>query len=198
MKIHKPILTILVTAALAASTQAQTLLYNNGPVNGTLRGLTVDLGIKVTDSFTLATDSTVASGTVGIWSYSGDSLSSVQWSITTAPFGGTTVASGTSTTTDSFLFQTDIYSIYSDSFSITPTELSAGTYWFQLGDASTGEGKGTGWDVNSGPSSAYQNNVSVQSEAFQLYGTVTNAPEPSTVALVLVGGLSLVGLRRRK
>jgi hypothetical protein len=204
MKTKQAIQAILIMGAtvLSASSQGQTLLYDNGPINGTADGEEIDSGYALANSFTLAANSTVANATVGIWNI-GDSLSSVQWSITTAPFGGMTLAAGTAATTDTFLRSGGPgysgYSIYSDSFSISPTQLAAGTYWFQLGHAVSTKGEWVFWDVNSGPSSAYENFYgSTPSESFQLYGTITSAPEPSTIALALMGGLSLVCLHRRK
>lgn len=204
MKTVQAIQTILTLGAmvLAASSQGQVLLYDDGPVNGTSTGYTIDNGYTVADSFTLGANATVGSATVAIWNanYNGDSLVSLHWSITTAPFGGTTLASGTAAPTDTFLFRNNVGGlIYSDHFSITPTALAAGTYWFALDDAVDESGFSTGWDYNNGPSTAYQENGGgtysvVGSESFQLYAV----PEPCATALVLVGGLSLVCLRRRK
>lgn len=205
MKTKPAIQTILTLGAvvLAVSSNGQTLLYDNGPVNGSNTAYAINQGIMVSDNFTLGADSTVANATIGTWIDPSGSLSSVQWSITTAAFGGTTLASGTATTTDTFLgISSGLYAgyyLYSDSFSITPTKLAAGTYWLQLGNAAAGSGFDAYWDANGGPSSAYQSEIgSVQSESFQLSGTITNAPEPSTIALAMLGGLSLLGFRRRK
>ena len=62
MKTKQAIQTILMlgAAVLAASSRGQTLLYDNGPVNGTITSRAINYGWTVTDSFTLATDSTVA------------------------------------------------------------------------------------------------------------------------------------------
>lgn len=210
MKTSQAITTILTlgTVILAASSHGQTLLYDNGPVNGTGNQYSIAGPFFVTDSFTLGAASTVTNATVGIWNLPGDSLTSLQWSITTGPNSGTTLATGTSATIDTFLrlgTGGDAGApVYSDSFSITPTALAAGTYWLQLSGAVTGANQNAYWDVNNGPSSAYQgisgsiDTPKLSSESFQLYGTITSAPEPSTMALVVVGSLSLLGFRRRK
>src|SRR5208283_1159411 len=68
--------------------QQNQVLYENGPANGTTDAWTINFGYVVSDTF-------VPSGTpiqgfdLYVWEISGDVLSSLQWSITSSPNGGT-------------------------------------------------------------------------------------------------------------
>jgi hypothetical protein len=70
-------------------------VYDNGPINGTFNGWNIT-DDAVTNSFSVASATTLDSATVGLWQHSGDTPTSVAWSIGTAAFGAD-VASGTST-----------------------------------------------------------------------------------------------------
>ncbi len=226
MRTKQAIRTVLIVGAavLAASSQAQqTLLYNNGQIGGgaSYNINTVDVTpsesdtFQIADSFTLTAASIIQSATIGVWTSPGDPLTAVHWSITTAPFPGTApLFSGSSFPTDTPLFQNSAGdTVSSDSFLFGQIKLPAGTYWLQLDTSITQDGGMNGnasWDVSGGPSSAVEAIIifdhgrpselltsSVASESFQLYG-VTNAPEPSAIALAMMGGLSLICLRRQK
>jgi hypothetical protein len=92
---------------------AAATLYDNGPISGLISNQflntpsVADLNSinNVAESFTLSDASTVTGVTFGSWVYAG-ALTSVQWYITTAPYGGTVVASGTALPT-STLFSTN-------------------------------------------------------------------------------------------
>lgn len=147
--------------------------------------------------------------------YPGYTLLAIDWAITTAPFGGTTLASGTATylsITNTYfglsynLPGSDNYNILAvndASFELTPTTLAAGTYFFQLGNASEQNGQSAGyvafWDVNNGPSSATTNYGKLSgSNSFQLTGNVDAAvPESSSFALLALGAFALVARRHR-
>jgi len=82
------------------------VIYENGPVNGTTDAWTINFGYVVSDSLTLAGQSTVTGFDFGSWEYPGDTLLSVDWSITSAPNGGTVYGSGTASgnnLTDQFI-----------------------------------------------------------------------------------------------
>lgn len=76
------------------------VLYTNGAVNGYLDAYIISGGANgdvVSDSFTLASDSTVIGvSNIGIWTDSGVSPGDFHWALSTAAFaGGTVEASGT-------------------------------------------------------------------------------------------------------
>jgi hypothetical protein len=188
-------------------------LYTNGPVDGTtnawtISGLTNIVDYAVTNSFSLASASTITGADFGSWLISGDILQSVDWAITTDPFGGTTLGSGTVTPAGSILF-TNAYGfdILTQTFAIPNVLLAAGSYWLQLGNAISNYSDyyGVYWDQNSGPSSAFglvtdltasppatTTFVPDGSESFDIQGT-TNVPEPSTL-LLLGSSLAVLGL----
>jgi hypothetical protein len=201
---------------LAAAPASAGVLYDNGPVNGTLDAFTINYGWTVTDSFGLSGASTVTGVDLAVWAYPGDTPESVDWAITTDPFGGSTFASGTASLANSFLFTNEYgYDIDQESFSISGVALGAGTYWLQLSNAATSEDHQLYWDDNNGLSTAWQANPSydiapynlvdydgtagTNSETFQILGTSgAVVPEPGSVLLLGSGMLLFAGLLRRK
>ena len=69
------------------------IFYENGPVNRTVDAWTINFGFAVSDSITLG--GSVNSFDIWVWEFPGDVMTSVDWSITSAPFGGTVYGSGT-------------------------------------------------------------------------------------------------------
>src|SRR5271166_6942247 len=84
-------LTILLLAMAAVPAWAD---YNNGPLNGNVDAWPFDFGFTMSDSF-VADNSAVTGFMLGTWEYPGDALSSLQWSISSGPNGGTMYGSGT-------------------------------------------------------------------------------------------------------
>ena len=66
-------------------------MYDNGPINGTTDAWTINFGYIVSDSFLCRRHRNVDGFTFGVWEFPGDTLSSVDWSITVAENGGTRV-----------------------------------------------------------------------------------------------------------
>ncbi len=187
-------------------------LYDNGPINGGNEAWIINYGNVVSDTFTLSPSVINISGfAFGAWEFPGDTLSSVQWSLTTAANGGTVIASGTasgSSLIDKFLF-TNVYGYNVDQISVTGLNVlspkGGGTYWLNLFNATVPSGNLVGWDENSGvgctgqgcPSLGFANNGigPIPSEAF----TITGIPEPDGLMVMFGGGfLALAGVSLRK
>ena len=65
-------------------------IYDNGPINGNTDAWTINFGFIVSDSFTIANDQTLITGmSFGAWLFSGDTLTSVEVSITSGENSGT-------------------------------------------------------------------------------------------------------------
>ncbi len=186
-------------------------LYDNGPISGQTEAWIINYGYVVSDSFTLSPSVTTVSGfAFGAWEFPGDTLSSVQWSLTTAANGGMVIASGTasgSSLIDKFLF-TNAFGYNIDQISVSGLNVSSpkgGTYWLNLFNATVPSGNLVGWDENSGvgctgqgcPSMASSNNGIglIPSESF----TISGIPEPNGLTVMFGGGsLVLAGVSLRK
>ena len=201
---HLTITLALLSAAASASAN-NPIRYINGPITAT-GGNSIGTVSSVFDSFTLTNNATLRNITAGIWTQTGYSLTSLDWAITTGYISGTTLASGTVSSFSTSLFAANVlgaYTVNSDNFAITPTDLPAGDYWLELSNAQGFNGVSTSgtvyWDANGGPSTAYDNDDGITtSESFTIHGTPTPTPEPGTLALC---GLGLAGgwiARRRR
>jgi hypothetical protein len=223
------LLGLLAIAVVSASADVD--LYSNGPINGTTGGYNINGGYSVSDSFVLSSAGTVTSVDFGAWTLQGYTFTSVQWSVGTAP-GDNSLGSGVAATTDTF-FRTDFFSdgsftVDSDRFSTGSISLGAGTYYLTLQNAGTnvisGIGSVAAWDVNNGPSTAFQANdqcapatycsvasenpsstfgAGTNSESFDVRGTTGTitavTPEPGSYAALILGfgGVMLVVRSRR-
>jgi PEP-CTERM motif len=199
-------LTVLCLALAAIPAWAD---YDNGPINGTTDAWTINFGYVVSDTFTLGAASTVNSVSFGVWEFPGDTMSTVDWTIT-ATENGTGVGL-TSNVTDKYISTNQYgYNIDLISFNTGGVPLAAGTYWLNLYNATVPSGDPVYWDENSGvgcggsgcPSSASESAVgTIPSEAFTIGtsgSTSGSTPEPSSIMLFGSGILGLAGVLRRK
>ena len=200
------VLFLALVGAVASAPASAGTLYSNGPVNGTFVGWTINSGYSVSDSFTLTSTSTITGVDFGGWVFPGDSFTSVDWSIGTTAFGGT---ASTASTTNSFDFNNGSYDVYTESFSTGSLTLGPGTYYLTLENAVTAGGNYAYWDINNGPSVAYESSIGnvngylepgSNSDSFDIYGTSGGpvVPEPSSLLLMGSGLVSFAGMMRRK
>ncbi len=218
MKLHIVLLTILCLALASTPAWAAPWTYDNGPINGTVSAWTINSGFVVSDTFYAG--GTTTGFSFGAWEALGDSLTSVDWSITTAANGGTTIGSGTASTsggtlTDQHLFgnsQGYVVSLITVT-GLNVTTASDTTYWLNLFNATVPSGDPVYWDENSGtgcggsgggancPSLGYDNAVgSIPSESFSVSGSGGSGttPEPGSIMLFGSGVLGLASVLRRK
>ena len=106
MKLRIASLTILCLALAAIPAWADS--YNNGPINGTTDAWTINFGYIVSDSY-VSDGSTVTGFSFGTWEFPGDTLLTVDWSITSAENGGTVFGSGTASATDQIHLQQPVW-----------------------------------------------------------------------------------------
>ena len=188
---------------------ADPVLYTNGSGDSGL-AYNITSGQAITNSFTLSQNSTVTGADFTAWILTNpDTLTTVDYAITDAPFAGTTESSGTVSPTGSLIQVLGGWDYYEESFSIPAVNLGAGTYWFQLQNAvDANGGVEVVWQVDNGPSAAFSNTYGnlngasipgSNSEAFDIYGTATSAtPEPSSFVLLGSGLVMLAAGVRRK
>jgi hypothetical protein len=157
------------------------VIYENGPVNGTTDAWTINYGYIVSDSFYTSVGQ-VGGFDLYTWEIAGDSLTSIQWTITSGPNSGTVYGSGTvggSNLTDTFI-STNQYGYDIDKVSATGLNVSVtsgSTYWLNVFNAAVPSGDPVYWDENSGkgctspgcPSQAYESELgTIPSEAFDI------------------------------
>jgi hypothetical protein len=200
----------LIILAMALVTMPAWADYDNGPINGTTDAWTINFGYIVSDSFVAGT-TTIGGFDFGVWEFPGDTLSSVQWSITSGENSGTVFGSGTASganLSDKFI-STNQFGYDIDKISVTGLSVgvNAGTYWLNLQNAAVPSGDPVFWDENSGqgcggngcPSSASESSVgTIASEAFTIHGGSNPMPEPSSILLFGSGALGLAGMLRRR
>jgi hypothetical protein len=214
MRVHLAWLSLLCLALAAIPVGADTSVYDNGPINGTTDAWTINFGYVVSDTFNPSGGEgfPVDRFTFGAWEFPGDTMTSVQWSITSGENSGTMYGSGTaqgSSLNDKFI-STNQYGYNIDLITVSGLNVrttNGTTYWLNLQNASVPSGDPVYWDENSGagchgsgcPSIASESAIgTIPSEAFTVYQSIETTPEPSSIMLFGSGILGLVGLLRRK
>ena len=217
--VHNVILFAASLAVLGMPASAQTL-YSNGPINGQVDSWTINYGYGVANSFFLSGTFTLAGVEFGGWTEPGDTITGVDWSIVTGtPFTSqTTLFSVTDVAvSDKLLYNNDVgYDVGLDSFSLGDISLGPGTYYLELQNAVVTGGDPGFWDMNNGPSTAYDSAWGLTSnpsgpcgydfpggtcsDSFQIYSLngPTTVPEASTLALLGIGLLAFLPLWRRR
>jgi uncharacterized repeat protein (TIGR03803 family) len=166
------------------------VIYENGPVNGTIDAWTINFGYIVSDTF-VPNGTTVTGFDIWVWEFPGDVMVSVDWSITSDPNGGTVYGSGTANganLTDQFI-STNQYGYNVDKISVSGLNLSVtsgSTYWVNLFNAVIPTGDPAYWDENSGagckstgcPSQAVESAIgTIPSESFDIVGSSGPPPQ---------------------
>ncbi len=161
-------------------------IYDNGPINGTTDAWTINFGFVTSDTITVGGGGSVNGMNFGAWLYPGDVLQSVEVSITSSEFGGTTYFNGVVSFTQSGCSTNQYgFNVCTEAGNFTANNLASGTYWVNLQNAVVNTGDPVYWDENSGvgcessgcPSQASENSVgTIPSEAFTMLGSNGEAP----------------------
>ena len=219
MKRRMASLTILCLALVAIPAWAD---YSNGPINGTTDAWTINFGFVVSNSVCCRTEQDGSGGGIvtgfmfGAWEFPGDTLTSVDWSLTTGENSGMVLGSGTASganLTDKFI-SSNQFGFDIDLITVTGLNVNVGNganpYWLNLQNAVVPSGDPVYWDENSGvgctgdncPSSASESSIgTIPSEAFTINSsgsTSGSTPEPSSILLFGSGILGLAALLRRR
>ncbi len=214
MKLRIAWLSVLaLSMTLAVVPAAAQTVYNNGPINGNVDAWTINFGFIQSNSFNVSGgNSTITGFSFGAWLFPGDTLTSAELSITSGEGGGTTYFDQVLNFTQGACTYPNQYgyNICQENSSFSGPNLSSGTYWVNLQNASVPSGDPVYWDENEGPSLSSNNSVgTMPSEAFTLLGTSSSTtststtttgtvPEPSSIMLFGSGALGLAGMLRRK
>ena len=178
MKLRFAFFLLLVLAVAAVPAMAQTDLYDNGPVDGQDLGFTLNFGFSVSDSFTLGSSATVTGASFWAWLIPGDTLTSIEFQIGAAAFGNELLDQTLNLTAANCFSNQFGYTVCDETatFSGGGVNLSAGTWWMTLSNASVPSGDPAYWDMNSGPSQAQENTIgTIPSESFTMWGAGTTS-----------------------
>jgi uncharacterized repeat protein (TIGR03803 family) len=158
------------------------VMYDDGPINGTVDGWAINFGYAVSDSFTVSQQNNVAGLNFGAWLYPGDVIQSVEVSITSSEFGGTTYFDSVVNLSQSNCTSNQYgYNVCTIAGTFPDVAVNAGTYWVNLQNAVVNNGDPVFWDENSGPSMASESSVgTIPAESFSVLGDsgITCAPLP--------------------
>ena len=195
---------LLVLCVVAIPAVAQNDTYGNGPTDGETNSLTIAFGYVVSDTFTLSSNATVNGLQFAAWLLPGDVLQSIEVSITSSEFGGTSYFDQTVNIAQGGCLLNGIgFNVCNETGHFTGVDLNAGTYWLNLQNGMVNTGDPVLWDMNSGPSLASQSSIgTIPSESFTILGSSGSStgttPEPSSLMLFASGALGVFGFVRRK
>jgi hypothetical protein len=196
-------LTALYLLLAAVPAVAQQDLYDNGPTDGETQAWTINFGFAVSNTFTLSGDATVNGLSFAAWLFPGDVLESVEVSITSSEFGGTTYFDQSVPFTTGSCFSNGNFDVCNETGSFAGVPMNAGTYWLNLQNGVVNNGDPVYWDQNGGPSRASNNSIgTLGSESFTILGSsgspTGTTPEPSTLILFGSGVMGVFEVIRRK
>jgi len=196
--------------ALAVSGQT---IYDNGHAGTDTDAWTINNGFVVSDTFTVSQGASQVNGfAFNAWLFTGDVLESVEVSITSQEFGGTTYFDQPVNFTQSNCGANSYgFNVCEETGSFSGPTLGNGTYWINLSNAIVNSGDPVYWDENSGagcqspgcPSQASENSVgSIPSESFTVLGGPASGggsvPEPGSLFLFAGALLSGAGVMWRR
>ncbi len=203
---------VICLATLLAIPASAGTLYEDGPINGSVDAWTINFGFIVSDTFTISGGPSHLTGmSFGAWLFPGDILESVELSVTSQEFGGTTYFDQVvSFTASNCSLNQYAFNVCEETGSFNGPTLPNGTYWMNLQNAVVNSGDPVYWDENSGigchsegcPSQPSQNGEgTIAAESFTILGNGSgggSTPEPSSLLLFASGVLGIAGVLRRK
>ena len=204
MKLRTASLCLLTICIFALPAIAQSDLYDNGPINGTINAFTINFGFAVSDTFTLASASTVTGLSFGAWVEPGDILQSAEVSITSNEFGGTSVLRPEGQLHAERLRGQPVrpQRLHRDQQRLLRSQPECWNVLVDSPEAASTLGHPVYWDDNNGPSSASINTIgTLPSESFTVLGTgstTSSTPEPTSILLFGSGVIGVGALLRRK
>ena len=90
MKMRLALLFVLAVCVATVPPVHAGLIYDDGPINGAIDGWVINFGFALADSFTISSGTSTLNGlSFGAWLFPGDTLTSVEVTMTSQPFAGT-------------------------------------------------------------------------------------------------------------
>jgi hypothetical protein len=209
MKIRVALFFILTFCMIVALPARAGVIYNNGPINGTVDAWTINFGFVVSDTVTVSGGNSNINGLAfGGWLSPGDTVLSAEVSFTSQPDGGTSYFDQVVNFTQSGCSANQFgFDVCTETGSFHGPNLSNGSYWLNLQNAVDTAGNPVYWDENSGvgctspgcPSQGDNGSIgTIPSESFTVYGSPSAVPEPGSIMLFGSGMLGLIGVLRRR
>lgn len=222
MNTHSLSLAIASILSAASLTASAAIVYESNPPATWFTGSSYSISgpVSISSRFVLNSSATISGAVVGAWNIHGQSMTSVNWRITTAYFGGDVVASGTANVVNQFIAPDGYgYDMNKASFSLgAGLSLNAGTNWLQLGSSGAdtywdyvAPGSSEAWVLDGGTPYRLEDYIERQiipgspsfqitpgSPSFQLFNTLSPVPEPSEWAAISFGLLGIVWVVKRR